>query len=177
MKVRLLLLSALLATSPAFGQESTEPGAAPEATMTVEKLAAIISELGSNVQQRANIWLFEFYGVKVSCMVSTEFDRMRFIAPIIPVAQLTGKQKDEMLAANIHTALDVRYGIDNGVVYSAFIHPLSPLTEDQVVSAMQQVSRAVLTFGSSYSSTDLAFGAPQPPSQEKKDDEQPELEI
>ncbi len=174
---QLFLVLSLLAVIPAFSQDDPESEASATPAMTVEELGEIIDELGSNVQRQQNVWLFEFYGVKVSCLVSTEFDRMRFIAPIIPVSELTDKHKDEMLAANIHTALDVRYGINNGVVYSAFIHPLSPLTRDQVVSAMQQVSRAALTFGTSYSSTDLSFGSPQTPSEEKKEGEQPELEI
>ncbi len=32
-----------------------------------------------------------------------------------------------MMIANFHTALDARYAISDGVIYAAFIHPLSSL--------------------------------------------------
>jgi len=41
--------------------------------------------------------------------------------------------------------------------FAAFIHPLSPLTAEQVVSAIRQVASARATFGDSYSSGGLFF--------------------
>ncbi|MDE2149210.1 MAG: hypothetical protein KGJ55_05120, partial [Gammaproteobacteria bacterium] len=60
---------------------------------------------------------------------------------------------------NFHTMLDVRYATSDGIVYAAFIHPLSPLHGGEFVSALQQAARAALTFGGTYTSSDLVFGA------------------
>lgn len=170
MNVQLVSLVLLLAGSPAAAQEQALP---PQA-MTPERLGALIEEFGSNVQQGPNGgWVFEFFGRPVSCLVNPQYNRMRFIAPIAPVDKITEQHKDHMLTANIHTALDVRYGTNKGIVYAAFIHPLSPLTDQQVVSAMRQVSRAALTFGKSYSSTDLTFDPP--PRQPQESDEENEI--
>ena len=48
--------------------------------------------------------------------------------------------------------------ISEGMLYSAYIHPLSPLTDDEVLSAIAQVAKANITFGTEYSSGALVFG-------------------
>lgn len=63
-----------------------------------------------------------------------------------------------VLEANFHSALDARYATSDGVLYAAFIHPLSPLTEAEVRSAVAQVASLVRSFGTTYSSGELAYG-------------------
>jgi len=53
--------------------------------------------------------------------------------------------------------LDSKYAIGEGLVWSAFIHPLGELTEDQFLSAVSQVYSGVQTFGTYYSSGVLNF--------------------
>ena len=65
-----------------------------------------------------------------------------------------------MLIANYHSSLDARYAVSQGIVYSAFLHPLSTLADDQLASALRQVAALATTFGSTYSSGELMFGAP-----------------
>ena len=60
--------------------------------------------------------------------------------------------------ANYHSALDVRYAISDEMVMAAYIHPLDPLVEAQVESAVRQVASAVQSFGGAYSSGELLFG-------------------
>ena len=77
-----------------------------------------------------------------------------------------------MLEANFHSALDGRYAISNGMVYAAYIHPLSPLRPEEVRSALRQVAELGKTFGTTYSSGELLFGVssqpgPQPPNKGK----------
>ena len=86
-------------------------------------------------------------------------DRMRIIASITEYSELTAEQKDAIMTSNFHRALDARYAVSNGVLYSAFIHPLSPLTQKQIEDVLKQVSTLALTFGSSYSAGGLSFGA------------------
>lgn len=63
-----------------------------------------------------------------------------------------------VLEANFHSALDARYATSDGVLYAAFIHPLSPLTEAEVRSAVAQVASLVRSFGTTYSSGELVYG-------------------
>ena len=85
-------------------------------------------------------------------------DRMRIIAPILSVDELDKEVLLDCLAANFHSALDVKYAVSNDVLWCVFIHPLSPLTETELESAIEQVYYGVATFGTTYSSTPLLFG-------------------
>ncbi len=68
-----------------------------------------------------------------------------------------------MLDTNFHSALDARYVTSNGLVYAAYIHPLSPLRREEILSVLRQVAELVKTFGTPYSSGELSFGFPSPP--------------
>jgi len=61
------------------------------------------------------------------------------------------------LVANFHSVLDVKYALSDEIVWSVYAHPLKELTETQVIDAIEQVYVAALTFGDSYSSTNLVF--------------------
>lgn len=84
-------------------------------------------------------------------------NRMRIISAITDVDQLSGDQLFYALAANFHSALDARYAISDGLVYAAFIHPLSSLSVAELRSAISQVASAHRTFGATYSSGELFF--------------------
>jgi len=82
---------------------------------------------------------------------------MRIISPITESINLDEDKKTLMLLANFHTALDVKYAISDNILWSVFIHPLKELTTSQVKNAISQVYSANVTFGSTYTSTDLVF--------------------
>ena len=99
----------------------------------------------------------------MALLTSVPHDRIRIVAPIGPEAQLTDQQRKRILEANFHSALDVRYATSNGLVYAAYIHPLSPLRREEIQSALRQVAEPVKTFGTTYSSGELSFGQPRQP--------------
>lgn len=129
--------------------------------MDVEALEAALRGRAQNLRGEDGAWDFEIDGVHMACFTDTRFDRMRLVAPILDAADMTDAQREAVLEANFHTALDARYGTSDGVLYSAFIHPLSPLTTEQFDSALRQVAGLVDTFGTSYSSGALIFGVPR----------------
>lgn len=129
--------------------------------MDVESLEAALRSRAENVRGEDGAWDFEIAGVHMACFTDTRFDRMRLVAPILDAGDMSDVQRDAVLEANFHTALDARYGTSDGVLYSAFIHPLSPLTAEQFASALEQVAGLVDTFGSTYSSGALIFGVPR----------------
>ena len=82
---------------------------------------------------------------------------MRIIAPIAPLSETEGEQIMLAMAANFHSVLDARYAIGSGIVYAAYLHPLSSLTAEELESAIAQVAVAQQTFGTDYSSGVLVF--------------------
>jgi hypothetical protein len=80
------------------------------------------------------------------------------------------------LSANYDRALDAKYAIADGVLWSTFLHPLRSLTEDDFLSALDQVQRLAETAGTTFSSSDLVFqGHPLEPEEAdvKEDGEAP----
>ena len=137
----------------------------PFSPTTVEQLQEFLQQTGENIRLENGQLMFEFGGVSMGMMTAPEQDRMRIIAPIIEVNKLEKEELENMLIANFHTTLDGRYTISNGIVFAAFIHPLSSLPERDFRSALQQVSQLVKNFGTSYSSRGLIFApgvSPQP---------------
>jgi hypothetical protein len=126
--------------------------------VNLDELESVIEREGEDVEGGDGAWEFSHDGVRMACLTDLHFDRMRVIAPIVHVEDLESDQRDAMLEANFHTALDARYAFSGGVVYSAFIHPLSPLSEDEARDAIAQVAQLVRSFGTSYTSGMLAFG-------------------
>lgn len=126
--------------------------------MNLTKLEAILQQEADNIRFGNGQWQFVIDGVPMALLTSDEMDRMRIVSPIIESVQLTTEQRQKMLEANFHSALDGRYAISNGVVYATFIHPLSSLHSDDFRSALGQVSQLVKTFGTTYSSGRLSFG-------------------
>ncbi|MCG8433616.1 MAG: YbjN domain-containing protein [Gammaproteobacteria bacterium] len=160
---RVVLISAvlflsLMSTAVAAPADDMKP-LAPR--MTQQRLEAVIRGLGAESDGGGGVLRFIYEGVPLVCVSDSENDRMRIVAPIVAVDQLEPEQVLIMLAANYHSALDARYAISEGMAYGVFIHPLSPLTEAEVESAVRQVTNLVKTFGTTYSSGALLFGGPE----------------
>ncbi len=127
-------------------------------TMNIANLEQILREETADFTGRLGVWQMIYDGVPVACMADDRFDRMRLISPIGELESLTPFHLMRALEANFHSSLDGRYAISEGVMYAAFIHPLSPLSEAELRSALRQVVNLVKTFGSTYSSGVLEFG-------------------
>jgi len=64
--------------------------------------------------------------------------------------------------------LDARYCIANGVLWSAFIHQLSILTDEELLSGLAQALTAAASFGTTYSSGALIFRGGDSSEQQRK---------
>lgn len=116
-------------------------------------------------------WQLLYNEVPMMVVTAPQADRMRIIAPITESAKLDEGLLLDCMTANFHSALDVKYAVSDDILWSVYIHPLSPLTDEQVESALSQVYSAVVTFGTSFSSTELIFGGPAEPSEEEQEEE------
>ena len=126
--------------------------------MGLDDLEEVLRDAAEQIEGEDGAWELVIDGVRMACLTDLDFDRMRVIAPIVEDDEITDAQRREMLEANFHTALDARYATSEGVLYAAFIHPLSPLTEDELRSALEQIVNLVDSFGTTYSGGTLVFG-------------------
>lgn len=85
-------------------------------------------------------------------------DRMRITAPVANGAEMDAAELRRLLQANFTGALDARYALSDGVVWSLFVHSLSGLTDAELESGLAQVATLKRTHGSTLTSTELAFG-------------------
>lgn len=120
-----------------------------EAPMSRERMESLIARSTRDYQGQPGAIRFTVGTVSMACVSDVDHDRMRIIAPITSRADLDGRVLDLMLIANYHTSLDARYAVSDGVVYAAFLHPLSTLTEAELASALRQVATLAATFGTS----------------------------
>ena len=109
----------------------------------------------------AGRWQFVVDETPMFILTDEGHDRMRIISPIKDASEMDADELRVCLAANFHSALDVKYALSEGVLWAAFIHPLSPLRDGQFVDALAQVRSAVLTYGTTFASTDLVFPMPR----------------
>ena len=136
--------------------------------MTNDKMGKILESVADSIQGNNGQWQFKIKETFFMCITDAKHNRMRIISPITEAKRLTEDLKSAALVANFHTALDVKYAIADDVLWSVFIHPLKELTEAQVKDAVKQVYAANITFGTTFSSTDLVFPGSQSKEKEIK---------
>ena len=125
--------------------------------MAPELLAKTIEAYGKDIKINNNVISFSYNNVSLYCIWDQKANRMRLISPIAKADKVPQDVLILALQANYHTLLDARYAIGDDIVYSAFIHPLSPLTAEELRSAIRQVATAAATFGNEYTSGELVF--------------------
>lgn len=132
--------------------------------MNNEKMEAIFELVADTLAGQTGQWQMYFGQIPMMCITDEFHNRMRIISPVKKVEESTPAEIMKCMEANFHSALDVKYAVADGHIWSAFIHPLRELSREQLFDAMVQVRAASINFGDSFSSTDLVF----PKSEEKK---------
>lgn len=125
--------------------------------MNNEKLEEIYTSTSDSIQGRLGAWQFAIKDVQLISLTDESHNRMRIISPITESKTLSEEILKAAMLANFHSALDVKYAISDGVLWSVFIHPLKELSEEQVIDAIGQVYNANVNFGTTFASTSLIF--------------------
>jgi len=99
--------------------------------MTNDGLGEIIQSMADSVSGGHGQWSFHINDMPLICLTDEKHDRMRIITPITDVQSLENGAMEKCMAANFHTALDVKYCTADGILWAAYIHPLSVLNKDQ----------------------------------------------
>lgn len=139
--------------------------------MNNETLEKLLTQTSDTIIGSKGRWKLLIKETTLICITDESNNRMRIISPITETDNLNEDVKTDLLIANFHTALDVKYAISDKILWSAFIHPLKELTEKQVKEAVKQVYLANINYGSTYSSTNLVFPSQikEPLNEEKKE--------
>ncbi len=117
----------------------------------------LLQRIGPELQGQLGSWIITFDTIRAQIITDENADRMRVIVPIVKVADIEEGELLRLMQANFDSTLDARYSVANGVVWSAFIHLLSPLSDGEFISGLAQAMTAATTFGSTYSSGALIF--------------------
>lgn len=125
--------------------------------MSNEKLQTIYKSFSDSISGNLGGWKFFIKEIPMMSITDTNHNRMRIISPIADASNLNDELIKAALVANFHTALDVKYAVSDGVLWSVFIHPLKELTAHQVKDALSQVYYANINFGTTFASTSLNF--------------------
>ncbi|MEM8786882.1 MAG: hypothetical protein AAGE76_01330 [Pseudomonadota bacterium] len=158
--IRVLTAVLILIAAPALAQSEAEPPAAPptEPPMTLSRMAEIIFAIDPEAQSAGNTFQMIIDDVPVLIVTDPLADRMRAMVPIRSTEGMTAEEVMRVLQANFDTALDARYAVARGRLWGTFIHPLSPLEKDQLISGLGQTVNIAKTYGSLYTGGALTFG-------------------
>lgn len=127
--------------------------------MTEDRLAELILIVDKNAVRDGTTWLFTIEGLDAVVVYDLNADRMRIMIPVVEATDLEPEELMRMMQANFDSALDARYAIARGMVWGTFIHPLSPLTDEEFLVGLGQTINVVLSYGGSYSSGMFVFGS------------------
>lgn len=136
--------------------------------MTNEKIETILAKVTDSVRGYPGYWEVLYKERQLLCLTDEKHNRMRIISPIIEEEALGKELLLDVLTANFHAALDVKYALSQGFLWSVYIHPLKELEDSQLESAVNQVVNAADNFGTTFSSTEMIFAGKGPKKESSK---------
>jgi len=160
----LMLVFSLLGASnlalAAEGRQKAKPEPIPKtkpAGMNNAQLDALIRRIDKTAEGRPGYWKLNIEGHLVVVITDEKADRMRIISAVAKAEEVSVETLQRLMQANFDSALDARYSIAKGAVWSVFIHPLAALSDTEFLSGMGQVINLGLTYGTTFSSGALIF--------------------
>jgi len=158
-----LFLAAALSVAPVvavplWAQTSDAPAEAVEPPMTIERMAQILTALDPELLTNGPSFQLTLADIPVLVVTDPVADRMRAMVPIRSAAGLEPEELMRLMQANFDSALDARYAVAQGRLWGVYIHPLSPLKREQLISGLMQTVNVARTYGQAYSGGAQIFG-------------------
>ncbi|MGF1508634.1 MAG: hypothetical protein ACFB9M_03930 [Myxococcota bacterium] len=156
--------------SPSTRPAPTPPGAGPvprpeepEIQTTIpgmddEQLDALLRRVDPNFRRQGAVRELDLEERAVVVISDARANRMRIMTAITPSEELPADKLRRLLQANFDSALDARYAVAQGMVWSVFVHPLGSLSAEDALSGLAQVVVAAESYGTSFTSGALVFG-------------------
>ena len=145
----------LLAPAAPLAAQTAAEGPQP---MTLDRMEQVLTALDPDVERAATAFRLTIEDIPLLVITDPVADRMRVMIPIRSAEGLTEADLTRMMQANFDSALDARYAVAEGRVWAVYIHPLSPLQDDQLISGIGQTVNTALTYGTLFSSGGAQFG-------------------
>lgn len=156
-----MALAGLAACAEAANPSGSDAASAeaPEPTkMTAKAMADLVKSFDAEAKVQGSVISFTLQERDVVIVFDEKSDRMRALTPIAPAGLLNEAVLLRMAQANYDSALDARYAVADDLIWSVYIHPLSSLEQEELISAIAQVVTAAETFGLTYTSGAMVFG-------------------
>lgn len=169
--ISILVFLSVLNTTFAYSEENVEvvPEAEPiNQPMNNERLHELLQRIDPELKGHLGLWTMEYKNFVAQKITDVKADRMRVIVPIVNVKDVDEAEFLRLMQANFDSVLDARYCIANGVIWSAFIHQLSILSDEELLSGLAQALTAAASFGTTYSSGALIFRGGDSGDQQRK---------
>lgn len=125
---------------------------------TFDDLKLIMAREATIVKEEGNMIHYKVDELQLFLIVDENANRMRLMAPVAEEGKLTEEDLKKLMESNFDRALDAKYALSNGILWSVYAHPLKELYKDQMIDAFNQVRNLVYNYGTSYSSTTMVFG-------------------
>ena len=151
---------------PALAQETAapEPPESPdveaplaEAPMTLSRMAEIVFGLDPEAQSSGESFQMTIEDVPILIVTDPSADRMRAMVPIRSAQGMSDEELMRVMQANFDTALDARYAVAQGRLWSTYIHPFAALEKDQFISGLGQTVNLARTYGTLFTGGALSF--------------------
>jgi len=127
--------------------------------MSNGRLGNLVEKHSSKMHEsQLGFWKFDYDDSLVFVITDESHNRMRIMTPVTELKSVPNDELTILLSANFDRALDARYCVDSETLWSAFIHPLQELSDQQFLAALLQVVTLAKNYGTSYSSSGLMFG-------------------
>lgn len=145
-------------TDPGSEDKAPDDAELPPTALAAGALLAIIASVDEEANIAVNGANFTIDETQVTLVFDLSADRMRLVTPIVPSDSLSEATLKRLMQANFDTALDARYAIAQGQVWSTFIHPLTSLSQEDFISGIAQTVTLARTYGTTYTSGAMSFG-------------------
>jgi hypothetical protein len=125
--------------------------------MTNERIDTLIRRLDDQPQGGKGFWSFKISNLSTTVVTDEKANRMRINIPIVETENIDNEHLRRIMQANVDSTLDARYAIAKNILWSAYIHPLTSLSDDDFLNGPGQTVNLVTNYGGSYSSGLLTF--------------------
>jgi len=128
------------------------------AVMDMDMMESVIAKIDPDYEREGSVLVFEYSKLEVTLVTDATADRMRIVIPIAETTGMNVEVLQRLMQANFDSALDARYAIGQGILWSTFLHRMSSLTVEDFLSGIGQSINIVNTFGTTFTSGELTFG-------------------
>lgn len=129
-----------------------------EEPMTIPRLEEIVRVVDPAAEITPRAMALTIEEIPVIIVHDASMNRMRAMTAIRSADAIAPEELMRMMQANFDSALDARYAVAQGRLWSVYIHPLAELAKDEFLEGLGQVVNLALTYGSTYTSGALTFG-------------------